>query len=50
MRYISTRGGVKPIPCKEAVMMGLARDGVLLRPEALSFFFFVVFDRWQKQS
>lgn len=34
MRYISTRGGIDAIPFKQAVMMGLARDGGLLLPEA----------------
>lgn len=33
MNYISTRGGIAPIPFREAVMMGLARDGGLLLPE-----------------
>ncbi len=35
MKYISTRGGIKPIEFNEAVMMGLARDGGLLLPETL---------------
>ncbi|WP_028585600.1 threonine synthase [Desulfogranum mediterraneum] len=35
MRYISTRGGIDPIPFREAVMMGLARDGGLLLPQTL---------------
>lgn len=35
MRYISTRGGIKPISFKEAVMMGLATDGGLLLPEEI---------------
>ena len=34
MRYISTRGGISPIPFKDAVMMGLASDGGLLLPQA----------------
>jgi threonine synthase len=34
MRYISTRGGISPIPFKDAVMMGLATDGGLLLPES----------------
>jgi len=34
MRYISTRGGIQPIPFKDAVMMGLATDGGLLLPES----------------
>ena len=33
MKYLSTRGGIEPIPFREAVMMGLARDGGLLLPE-----------------
>ena len=33
MNYISTRGGIAPIPFRDAVMMGLARDGGLLLPE-----------------
>ena len=32
MTYVSTRGGIAPIPFKEAVLMGLARDGGLLLP------------------
>ena len=32
MNYISTRGGVDPISFREAVVMGLARDGGLLLP------------------
>ncbi|MEW6221169.1 MAG: threonine synthase [Thermodesulfobacteriota bacterium] len=35
MRYISTRGGVAPIPFSEAVLMGLATDGGLLLPTEL---------------
>ncbi len=35
MRYISTRGQIEPVSFKEAVMMGLARDGGLLLPEAI---------------
>ncbi|PIE73924.1 MAG: threonine synthase [Deltaproteobacteria bacterium] len=35
MRYVSTRGGITPVPFQEAVMMGLARDGGLLLPEYL---------------
>ena len=50
MRYISTRGGVKPIPFKEAVMMGLARDGGLLLPEALPTVTQDALDRWQNLS
>ncbi len=35
MRYISTRGGVKPVSFNQAVMMGLATDGGLLLPESI---------------
>lgn len=33
MKYFSTRGGIEPISFRQAVMMGLARDGGLLLPE-----------------
>ncbi len=33
MRYLSTRGGVRDLSFKDAVMMGLADDGGLLLPE-----------------
>ena len=35
MKYISTRGGVRNISFKDAVMMGLADDGGLLIPEEI---------------
>jgi len=35
MRYISTRGGIKPISFKETVLMGLAEDGGLILPASL---------------
>ncbi|MDT8441483.1 MAG: threonine synthase, partial [Desulfuromonadales bacterium] len=35
MKYLSTRGKVKGIPFKEAVMMGLAEDGGLLLPDEI---------------
>ncbi|MDA8165098.1 MAG: threonine synthase [Desulfobacteraceae bacterium] len=35
MNYISTRGGIAPVPFREAVMMGLATDRGLLLPEAM---------------
>ncbi len=38
MRYISTRGGIKPVRFKDAVMMGLADDGGLLLPEVIPSF------------
>ena len=47
MRYISTRGGIEPLQFQDAVMMGLARDGGLLLPEALPTIDADVLDRWQ---
>ncbi len=35
MKYQSTRGKIKGIPFKQAVMMGLAEDGGLLLPESI---------------
>ena len=35
MRYVSTRGGIEPIPFKETVLMGLAEDGGLILPEEI---------------
>ncbi len=35
MRYLSTRGGVRGLSFKDAVMMGLADDGGLLLPETI---------------
>jgi len=35
MKYKSTRGQIKNIPFKQAVMMGLAEDGGLLLPESI---------------
>ncbi len=35
MNYISTRGGIEPIPFKETVLMGLAEDGGLILPEVI---------------
>ncbi|MBW2450786.1 MAG: threonine synthase, partial [Deltaproteobacteria bacterium] len=35
MKYLSTRGQIKGIPFKQAVMMGLAEDGGLLLPESI---------------
>ena len=50
MNYISTRGGINPVGFKEAVLMGLARDGGLLLPSEIP----VVDDRklaqWQDLS
>ena len=35
MQYLSTRGGIQPIPFTQAVMMGLAEDGGLLLPRTI---------------
>ena len=35
MQYLSTRGGISPIPFTQAVMMGLAVDGGLLLPRTI---------------
>ena len=35
MQYLSTRGGIAPIPFTQAVMMGLADDGGLLLPRTI---------------
>jgi len=35
MRYISTRGGGAPLPFKETILTGLARDGGLFLPESI---------------
>lgn len=35
MQYLSTRGGIQPIPFTKAVMMGLAEDGGLLLPRTI---------------
>ena len=35
MQYISTRGGIEPVPFTQAVMMGLATDGGLLLPRTI---------------
>lgn len=48
MQYISTRGGIAPIPFKEAVMMGLATDGGLLLPETIPAIDDKTIDSWQK--
>ncbi len=50
MRYISTRGGIAPLPFKDAVMMGLARDGGLLLPERLPSVDSAALARWQGMS
>ena len=50
MNYISTRGGISPIPFKEAVMMGLATDGGPLLPEVLPKVNPETLKRWQTCS
>lgn len=35
MQYISTRGGIAPVPFTQAVMMGLADDGGLILPRTI---------------
>jgi threonine synthase len=50
MHYISTRGGIAPIPFKEAVMMGLATDGGLLLPETMPAVDEAVAKSWQDLS
>ncbi|MBF0148299.1 MAG: threonine synthase [Magnetococcales bacterium] len=35
MKYLSTRGGIQPIPFSQAVMMGLATDGGLTLPVSI---------------
>ncbi|HXE98488.1 MAG TPA: threonine synthase [Dongiaceae bacterium] len=50
MRYISTRGGIAPIPFKDAVMMGLASDGGLLLPESYPSVSREQLESWRKLS
>lgn len=50
MRYISTRGGIKPIGFSDAVMMGLADDGGLLLPETLPRVNMTMISRWNNLS
>lgn len=50
MQYISTRGGIDPIPFTEAVMMGLATDGGLLLPRAIPRIGSATYEEWQNLS
>jgi threonine synthase len=50
MQYLSTRGGVSPIPFTEAVMMGLAEDGGLLLPRTIPRIGSETLSGWQKMS
>lgn len=47
MQYISTRGEVDPIGFRDAVMMGLARDGGLLLPQFLPTVAEEKLEQWQ---
>lgn len=50
MRYLSTRGGISPIPFSKAVMMGLASDGGLLLPRNIPRIGKETFDTWGELS
>ncbi len=50
MQYISTRGGISPIPFTEAVMMGLAEDGGLLLPRTIPRIGSETYASWQGLS
>ncbi|MDO8946249.1 MAG: threonine synthase [Desulfocapsaceae bacterium] len=50
MQYISTRGGINPIPFTEAVMMGLAEDGGLLLPRTIPRIGSETYASWQDLS
>jgi threonine synthase len=50
MRYISTRGGIRPIQFKDAVMMGLATDGGLLLPQSYPQIPVARLEEWRKLS
>lgn len=50
MRYISTRGGIRPIAFKDAVMMGLASDGGLLLPQSYPLVSREELDAWRLLS
>ncbi len=50
MRYISTRGDIRPIPFKETVLMGLAEDGGLILPEVIPQLKEADLERWRELS
>jgi threonine synthase len=50
MQYISTRGGIEPIPFTEAVMMGLADDGGLLLPRTIPRIGSKTYEEWKELS
>jgi threonine synthase len=50
MQYLSTRGGIAPIPFTKSVMMGLAEDGGLLLPRTIPRIGSDTFNSWQGLS
>jgi len=50
MQYISTRGGIEPVPFTRAVMMGLADDGGLLLPRTIPRVGSDTFGQWKDLS
>jgi threonine synthase len=50
MQYLSTRGGISPIPFTQAVMMGLAVDGGLLLPRTIPRIGSDTFNSWKNLS
>lgn len=50
MQYLSTRGGISPIPFSQAVMMGLATDGGLLLPRNIPRIGSETFSSWNDLS
>ncbi len=48
MQYLSTRGGISPIPFTEAVMMGLSEDGGLLLPRTIPRIGSETFSSWSE--
>ncbi len=50
MQYLSTRGGIAPIPFSQAVMMGLATDGGLLLPRNIPKIGGETFNSWGELS
>ena len=50
MKYVSTRGGIEPVPFKKAVLMGLATDGGLLLPSPMPSVSSNTLERWKDLS
>jgi len=50
MQYISTRGGIDPVPFTKAVMMGLATDGGLLLPRTIPRIGSSTYEEWKNLS